>query len=224
MYAKADNYFLILIQAIVYIKPPSMADSCSGPVARKRAKRLKQKAKRKIRCKRKLFDKTECLSRCGATACQAVEPLPVPSGVNTPPITPEPALTWQAQENFYSAESSDEDDQRWKDYREEHAKMRRAAREKQLSLAFAYGTHIDSSPAIEESNSLLPNAINKLSPVDRITIRRHVGDLKDKERQAINLARLYRTQNAKLKQTCLDLRSNALKRERVFVTFGANKY
>ena len=89
--------------------------------------------------------------------------------------------------------------------------MRRAAREKQSSLAHAYRTHVDSSPAIEESNSLLPKVIKKLSPVDRITIRRYVGDLKDKERQAINLAGLYRTQNAKLKQMCLDLRSNAFK-------------
>ena len=89
--------------------------------------------------------------------------------------------------------------------------MREAAREKQLSLALAYGTHINSSPAIEESNCLLPKVINKLSPVDHITIQRYVGDLKDKERQAKNLARLYRTQNAKLKQTCLDLHSNAFR-------------
>lgn len=136
-----------------------MASSCNsrGLVARKRAKRLKQKTKRKIHCKRKLFDMTECPFRCGETPCPAFEPLHAPSGINTPPITPHPPLT-QAQENFYSAESSDEDDQRWKDYREEHAKMRRAAREKQLSLALAYGTHTDSSPAIVESNSLLPQA------------------------------------------------------------------
>jgi len=44
-----------------------MADSCSGLVARKCAKCLKQNAKRKIWCKRKLFNKTECSYQRGET-------------------------------------------------------------------------------------------------------------------------------------------------------------
>ena len=139
--------------------------------------------------------------------------------VITPPFTsPEHSSMTESRsttpnqdENFYSAESSDEDDLRWKDLREEHAKMRKSAKEKQLLLARSFGSYTDSSPAILESSASLPNAIAKLSPLSRTTVRAYISDLKERERVAINAARIYRSCTEELKRKCMEVHCSALK-------------
>ena len=59
-----------------------------------------------------------------------------------------------------------------------------------------YGSHIDPSPSIaERSLALSPQAIEKLPLVDRISILKYVGDLKEKEKDAVDLARMFRSRN-----------------------------
>ena len=163
-------------------------------------------------CKSKLVFNKRNTEEQSATQVDLPAILP---DVVTPPLTPARMVTEDVEqridESFYSAESSDEDDHRWDESKEENAQMRRAARKKQESLARTYGSHIDHSPLIVESKALLPKAIQKLSPVDRITIRMYIGNLKEKEKQAIELAQIYRHRTEELKQTCLELQSSAHK-------------
>ena len=80
--------------------------------------------------------------------------VPVDQSVNLKPI-------------YSAVESSDEDDHRWDDLREENAKMRQLARNKDFRVLHArcYGTYTDASPAIVQSNTSVPAAVAKLSPL-----------------------------------------------------------
>ena len=107
--------------------------------------------------------------------------------MDTPPITTESTIN---DEYLYSAESSDDDfDFRWADIREENAQIRKATIRKELLLAHTYSLHVDHSPSFIESNAQLPQGIEKLPLVDRITIRRYAGDLKEKKGRQYTLLR-----------------------------------
>lgn len=201
-------------------------------VGRKRAKRLKQKMKKKVHCKRLLFpvsvenpsvEQLRNFVRRGSPTgrapvsvphasavnetapscnCLSLSPKPVVSMITPPPTSPDSSSTDPKEdESFYSAESSDEDDLvRWKDSREAHAKIRKLAHEKQLLLADSYASHTDSSPAILESNVSIPNAIAKLSQIDRTTVRAYINEI---EKAATRVAQIYRSRTDELKQACL---------------------
>ena len=185
-------------------------------ICKKKMKRQKQKLTRKMSCKKKLsFPSPPKLN--SSVFNDHVD-------VITPPITPSIEVVSMHGANdhelvepisdskgIYSADSSDEDDHRWDDLRDEAAKIRLLSRNKKLLRARCYGGYTDLSPTVDESSVPTPEAVNKLSPIDRTTVSSYIQDLKQREKDAVHLARVTRNYNTHLKQEFLEFRASANK-------------
>lgn len=150
----------------------------------------------------------------------AIVAVPAIPDIDTPPITPEPEPEPNSPEpsvddveSMYSAESSDDEfAKRWSDLREENAQIRKAAARKEQLYHACYGSHVDQSPVITESREIFPHqSIKKLPVVDRISILKYVGHLKQKEKDAVGLARMFRSCNEQLQRSYMEYKSAAHK-------------
>ena len=171
-------------------------------VAQKTLKRKKQKLKKKINCKRKLIFPKAKVSNSDDQFVAVI----------TPPLTPaEDVPVNQSFTLCSEVESSDEDDHCWDDLREEAAQLRQFARNKEILRRQCYGKYIDSTPAILEDSTSIPKAIEKLSPIDRTTVRTYIHNLEQKEQKAVRLAQFFRNRNGLLEHKYLQQSASAHK-------------
>lgn len=177
----------------------------------KRKKRQRQKL---ARCARKLkFNFAEAKPIPDQSSEKVSLPVAVDQAtgehcVPTPPSTP---ITCPKMSATDEESTSDFTDRVYGEPTAAYEKIRQYENNKELLKARKYGLFIDDATAVTAScNSLCPFSIlNKLPPIEQVTVKKYLDELRTHEKKATFMAQSYREQNQRLKQQILENNARA---------------
>ena len=149
-------------------------------------KRQRQKISRKLKCAKKLdFSSNE--SSIPGQSSQILYSFTVKYTELTPPVTPCDVSLPDGDEGSQADDSFVEfGDTIYSEQKEAAERIRQYQRNKELLKKRKYGSFVDDATGLTaSSDSLCPvSIINKLPPLERVTVKKYVKDLHTKEKKA----------------------------------------